>query len=359
MGDYRVFFDATKTTNGQRFYTFLYRCLAGSSSKYASVVLFNVSASLKDIILAKMRGRKVVLRVAALYFDSYSPEAAHYSTLLQRIFYNSLLYIGVSSTLVSHAYNFFNRNYGVMLRVILADYLVHQSHFSKQVMSNYFKKKRSIVIPNGFPSNLAPRFNRVKTNHFRLLTIYDSKRVSKRIYDVIKFTEFANCNGFNCTLTIMGFDNKLCREYPSDFSKLLKSEFVNLLPKYVDLSEDVAQQYRNHDAFITFAYRDACPNIVVEAMSFGIPIVALDSGGLIDLIQIKDYLIPFKDSKSFHVHHRYLHSFPSINFEKVLTMVKSIDKDPDYYSSQISKIFQDNLEIKVIARRYKEYLESI
>lgn len=359
MGDYRVFFDETKTTNGQRFYTFLYGCLAESSSKEASVVLFNVSASLKDIILAKLRGHKVVVRVASLYFDLYSPEAAQHSTLFQRIFLNSLLYIGVSSTLVSHAYNFFNRNYGVMLRVYLADYLVHQSHFSKQVMTHYFKKKPSKVIPNGFPSNLAPRLNRVKTNHFRLLTIYDSKRVSKRIYDLIKFTEFANRNGFNCTLTIMGYDDKFCREYPQDFNKLLKSEFVNLLPKYVDLSEDVAQQYRNHDAFITFTYRDACPNIVVEAMSFGIPIVALDSGGLIDLIQIKDYLVPFIDTNSFHVHHRYSHSFPPINFEKVLTLVKSIDKDPNHYSSQISKVFQDNLEISVIARHYKEYLESI
>ena len=46
------------------------------------------------------------------------------------------------------------------------------------------------------------------------------------------------------------------------------------------LDERISEYYYKSDAFITFTYRDACPNIIVEAMSFSLPVIAFDSGGM-------------------------------------------------------------------------------
>ncbi|MDC0592069.1 glycosyltransferase [Balneolaceae bacterium] len=359
MGNFRVFFDASKTTNGHRFYSNLADRLRRYSSRKSDVMLFNVSANISDILFSKLCGNKVVVRVASLYFDVYNSDAARSVSPWQRNLYQALLYIGVSLEFVSDLYNFFNRNYGVFIRVILSDYLIHQSVFSKSVLDRYFPSKKGVIIPNGTKIMEQVTKNCSK-EHFQLLTVYDSTRVSKRLYDLLEFVEYANKNDFISSLTILGFDHKFCDGYPPDFEKKLKSKYVNLVPKFNDITEDIARYYQNSDTFITFTYRDACPNIVVEAMAFGIPVIALNSGGLSDLIKPCDLLVPFSDTHlSFHVPHRYTHDFPIIDFDYVLGILKKIKSNPQLYRSQIQKMFINHLEIDVVSKRYQFFLESI
>jgi len=359
MGDYKIHFEDNKTTNGQSFYKTLYNKLKIRQSKKYNVVLFNISTNLWDIIKNKLKGKTIVVRVAALYFDKYESESSMKTSFTVNLFCKTLKKFGFSNALVSDVYNFFNRNYGVFIRVIFADYLIHQSNFSKKIMNRYFKHKPSTVIPNGALNRINGRLIKKEKRSFQLLTVYDSNRLSKRIYDLLNFVEYANTNNFPCELTVLGFDGKICPNYPKDFLKLLDSDNIILVPKFNEIDEHISEYYYKSDAFITFTYRDACPNIIVEAMSFSLPVIAFDSGGIRDLIPDNIGLLKLNDVSNYHVPHRYCHKFPKIHYKNVLKSLRSVEDDPLSYKNKIENIFLNKLEINKVADAYDLFLKNI
>lgn len=359
MSDYRIHFEHNKTTNGQRFYKTLYNKLENRQSKNYNVVLFNISTNLWELIKNKLKGKTIVVRVAALYFDKYDSESSMNTSFLVNLICKTLKSFGFSNALVSDVYNFFNRNYGVFIRVIFADYLIHQSNFSKKIMDRYFKHKPSAVIPNGASNRINTKLTEKEKKSFQLLTVYDSNRLSKRIYDLLHFVEYANTNNFPCELTVLGFDGKICPNYPKDFSRLLDSDNVTLLPKYNKINEHISEYYYNSDAFITFTYRDACPNIIVEAMAFSLPVIAFDSGGIRDIIPENISLLNLSDVLNYHVPHRYCHKFPKIHYENVLKSLKSVQDDPFFHKHKIENVFLNKLEINKVADTYDLFLKNI
>lgn len=359
MGGYKIHFEHNKTTNGQRFYKALYDKLKIRQSKKCNVVLFNISTNLWDIIKNKLKGKTIVVRVAALYFDKYEQNSSMETSSAVNLICKTLKTFGFSNAIVSDIYNFFNRNYGVFIRVIFADYLIHQSNFSKKIMNRYFKHKPSAVIPNGAFNRINARLIKKEKRLFQLLTVYDSNRLSKRIYDLLNFVEYANTNNFPCELTILGYDGKICTNYPKDFSKLLDSDKIILIPKFNEIDEHISEYYYKSDAFITFTYRDACPNIIVEAMSFSLPVIAFDSGGIRDLIPEGISLLKLNDVSSYHVPHRYCHKFPKIHYKNVLESLKSIENDFLSHKHKIENVFLNKLEINKVAEAYDLFLKNI
>ena len=359
MSDYRIHFEHNKTTNGQRFYRTLYKKLENRQSKKYNVVLFNVSTNLWELIKNKLKGKTIVVRVAALYFDIYDKESSEKASFFANYICKTLKLCGCSEELVNDFYNFFNRNYGVFARVIFADYLIHQSHFSRKCMNRYFKYKPSIVIPNGAQNRTESKLIKQHKTSFQLLTVYDSNRLSKRIYDLLNFIKYANANSFPCELTILGFDGKICPGYPQDFSNLLDLNEVTLVPTFKQFDSSISQFYCDSDAFITFTYRDACPNIIIEAMAFSLPIVAFDSGGIKDITQEKISLLSLNDDSKYHVPHRYSHNFPQITYENVLKVLKSVENDPSCHKRQTINAFTNKLAIDKVADTYDLFLKTI
>src|SRR5436190_13992076 len=71
-----VYFEPSKATSGRRFFVSLCGVLEKEAiplDRRPTVILFNVSASIKKIIKAKWRRQKIVLRIDGLYFDRLSP----------------------------------------------------------------------------------------------------------------------------------------------------------------------------------------------------------------------------------------------------------------------------------------------
>ena len=112
-----------------------------------------------------------------------------------------------------------------------------------------------------------------------------------------------------------GFDDKICPGYPSEISKLLRSKNIILVPRFNKFNSRIINFYNDSDAFISFTYRDACPNIIIEAMSFKLPIIAFNSGGISDLISDSNFLLKLEDKLNYHVPHRYNHKFQKIYYE--------------------------------------------
>lgn len=89
--------------------------------------------------------------------------------------------------------------------------------------------------------------------------------------------------------------------------------------------------YRNSDLFVLPSLREGFCIVLLEAMSYGLPIIATDSGGVIDLVDRKSsYVVPIKDS--FALSNAILDLI--INKKKYETMSSAALKQASYFSYQ-------------------------
>lgn len=92
----------------------------------------------------------------------------------------------------------------------------------------------------------------------------------------------------DATLTIVGpfvdQDGRSSSElFEATCSRLGVRERVRLLPEMS--SDQVRPMYREHDLFIFPTHREGFPNVLLEAMEAGLPIVATSVGGIPDMIE--------------------------------------------------------------------------
>jgi glycosyltransferase involved in cell wall biosynthesis len=209
--------------------------------------------------------------------------------------------------------NFLNRNYGVFFRIFFADHIIYQSKFSKLIYSGFINKPNSIIL-NG-SDYLGDLLNKVSNNSntINLALIYDDKRPSKRIIDIVKFVEWVN-RFKSINLYILGYN----RIYPSCIQEDLRilienSNHIFTYGKFDFYNDDVKSFLSKSDLYITFSYRDACPNALIEAMSLGLPVVGIRSGGVGDIVGDAGILVDMDDFEDgFYSSHRFENDFPII-----------------------------------------------
>ena len=362
-----VFFDPTKSTSGQRFFEDL--CLALTAEalplkQRPAVVLFNISVPWKLILKTKLNRQKVVLRVDGLYCDRLSPAfLASFKWPLRPILALGLRFAWAHDFLATVA-NLFNQNYGGFFRILFADWLIYQSEFSHQVHQRYFPRKPFTIIPNGseFRTSSKVSSDRAAHKEIRLVTIYDDWRPTKRMYDIVNFVLWANkTRQIPIHLRIIGYTGKTPLGSPTAMKAMIESsEYIRTLPRFKAFSDDLSKVLTESDLYITFSYRDACPNVVVEAMAHGLPVVGIGSGGVPDIVGSAGMLLPINDFENgFFTTQRYEHDFPPIDFEKVLGAVLGVMANYGQYQVLVEERFQNHLDIKVVAERYAIVLRQL
>jgi len=363
-----VFFDSTKITSGQRFFDNLNQELLPSQielNQKPTVILFNVSAPIKEIIKAKIRRQRVVLRVDGLYSDKLSP--AFISTFkwpLRTLFSIGLKYKRAHNFLAFWA-NFLSENYGGFLRILLADFIIYQSVFSKNVHRPYFSNKKSDIIVNGSSITFwNESIVKSQNSEIKLITIYDDWKPAKRVHDIVEFVRWCWENkNISIHLTILGYTGKVpfCVPQAEEIKNTIEnSTFIRTLPRFKGFGDTFRDALLESDMYISFSYRDPCPNAVVESMAHGLPVVGIASGGIADIVGNAGELLPADDfSNGFFSTHRFDCDFPSIDFEQVLSLVIRVKDDNLMYRERVKQRFIDDLSIKVIASKYKRAMESI
>jgi glycosyltransferase involved in cell wall biosynthesis len=360
--DFGVYFDPTKTTSGQRFFAGLCRALAGEARPLAErprAILFNVSAPFTTILAARLAGQAIVLRIDGLYFDRLSPGfIATFSWPLRWLLRLGLRFPRWHDALAGLA-NLVNQNYTAFLRILLADRVVYQSQFSRRVHERYFPRKRADVIVNG--ARYSAGDERPADGSIRLLTIFDEWKPAKRVSDLCEFVEWAReSRGVPLTLTILGYTGKVPAGTSERAKAIIESaSYVRRLPRFGEFEGEVRTALLDSDIYMTFTYRDPCPNVVVEAMAHGLPVVAMTSGGVEDIVRDAGALVPADDfATGFFSDHRFGNGFPPVDRELVLQAVQRVMPALREFRARVERRFAEELDLDVVAERYARVLRG-
>ena len=356
--NFYISYYSEKKTSGQRFFKNLYNELSTLISvDNPQLIFFNISAPIKDIILAKLRFKKVVIRVDGIYFDKLSNNFICKFNFIFRIFLRASLKFNLFLPFFTFLANFIDQNYSGFSRIILADKIIYQSEFSKNIYKKFFSYKQSNVILNG--SYFKKIVKKISNENINIIAIHDSVRPSKRIDEIIKFIEWNNKkNDRKIYLNLLGYNSKFPKSVSNNIKFLIeKSNYINTYPRFSDYNNDIKDIISTSDMGITFSYRDACPNAVIELMSFGIPFIYYDSGGLSEIIGDAGIGLKYTSSEDYYTSHRFENDFPQVNYSDVLKAIIEIKLNSKHYEQQVFNRFKKELDIKIITQKYIKALE--
>jgi glycosyltransferase involved in cell wall biosynthesis len=111
-------------------------------------------------------------------------------------------------------------------------------------------------------------------------------------------------------------------------------------------SYDVCQQiFAASNWFIHLAWLDHCPNVVVEAISQGTPVICSDSGGTKEIV--RNYGVIVKEERDYKFELTNYDEPPKIDVSKITLPNKN----------QLGQV--PNVDIKECAKKYVEVFESV
>lgn len=361
MHYFSVYADETKITSGQRFFLQLARAL-GRDSRYREggpgARLFNISAPWREIVKCRVAGRRVVLRVDGVYFDRLSDEfIQRFSWPMRAIFRLGATFRPLQSPL-AHVANLIDRNWTSFARIALAHHIVYQSNYSRQAYLPYFPKKPFTIIVNG--SRYLPDAARLPPPDptIRIATIFDDWRPAKRMADLIQFVRWANeIAATPVSLTLLGYTGRFPPCAPQGLAELVASRpYFRTFPRFSGFDSGAGQALAGSDLYATLSFRDACPNVVVEAMAHGLPVLGVASGGLPDIVGDAGVLLPSWDNNGHFASGRFECDFPQINFEAALNAAQYIKTNARDFRERVRRRFDTTLSMEVVATRYLEAL---
>ena len=178
------------------------------------------------------------------------------------------------------------------------DLVIYQSHFCKQAADRFLGQPPSMweILPNCVDINRFAPIRKVNGGAYRLLvagTHYQRERVILPLHVV---RSLMNKN-VPVHLTIAG---RLAwpqarEEVCSLIHRCGLESSVTFTGPFTHAEAPLL--YADHDMLLHLKYKDPCPNVVIEAMASGLPVIGSASGGLEELIGTGGgSLLPVSDS---------------------------------------------------------------
>ncbi|KRC81724.1 glycosyltransferase [Sphingomonas sp. Root241] len=297
-----------------------------------------------------------------LYFDKLSDRHLRAFAWPVRLVLRGLRAVFGQKGLAADLANFISGNWSGFTRMLFADHIVYQSAYSREVYARYFRWKPSSVVVNGEQYQGGERVPVAAVDDpIRVVTVFDSWRPSKRMGETIEFVRWANeVKGVPLAFTLLGYTGRFSADTPSETREIVEgSRYIEALPPFASFDGAVGEVLQRADLYLTFSHRDACPNVVIESMARGLPVVAIDSGGMADIVGDAGILLPANDDGSYFTAARYDGGFPPIAFEEVLQAVQAVAGNQSQFRAKVRQRFETDLDLALVADRYLKVLESV
>lgn len=176
-----------------------------------------------------------------------------------------------------------------------ADALVANSRGLKKLASDFYDKKEIQIITNGVDEQWLQNGIRTEDSHgdeIRLLFV--SRLIERKGLQFI-LPELGRVNeqaGKRVTLTVVGDG-----PYRPELERLVAEHHLEELVEFVGQKDksELPSYYRSADIFILPSKKEGMPNVVLEAMASGLPIVMTPCEGSEELIRDNGYAVPVSE----------------------------------------------------------------
>jgi len=166
-----------------------------------------------------------------------------------------------------------------------ADFVIYQSAFCRLSAEKFLGPvtKPSAVLLNPVDlDRFRPDKEALRGTAPRLLAM-GTHSYRERVFSVLEALYVLRAAGISCTLTVAGPLQWRGAEAEArhEVVRLGLRDVVSFLPIFSH--RQAPEIYRRHDILVHPKYMDPCPTVVVEALASGLPVVASESGGLVEL----------------------------------------------------------------------------
>ena len=221
--------------------------------------------------------------------------------------------------------------------------VIVQSYFDRGLTKEFFGDRKNIVVINNGIKLSVKENGPWQKNSKRNILVASKWRRHKRLEEMLKcFDALKKESGYeDVKMHVAGECN-----VSGDWKDV---EFLG------DLTQDQLQKYyRDAWLFLCLEYCGHCPNVLVEALSYGIPAIVGNVGGTKELISLTNngYICEIDQSYDFRLCDLY--NPPHIDYNKVILLIKNIlDKKVDFKQADLSPI-----NIKNVTKRYLDFLRN-
>ncbi|WP_022768258.1 glycosyltransferase family 4 protein [Butyrivibrio sp. NC2007] len=178
-----------------------------------------------------------------------------------------------------------------------ADALVANSKGLEELALNFYNKKEILIIPNGADVCQESKNSADTEDNSSVRLLFVSRLIERKgLQDIIpllpEVISICSDEGKNVTLDIVGDG-----PYRETLEELVKSNnLINNVTFHGQKSKaELPQYYSGADVFLFPSRKEGMPNAVLEAMSYGLPIIMTPCQGSDELIDGNGYVVTAAD----------------------------------------------------------------
>ena len=172
--------------------------------------------------------------------------------------------------------------------------VIFLTEYAYKIINNKMSNKvKSIIIPHGIHQQ-SNNIYRIRNNYFNILYISDFLPYKNNLNVFIAVKELID-EGYDINLTLIGQKDKV---QFNRMKKILKSNKhlrnkIKVLGKIP--SQYISKYYKNASLFLFASSCENLPFIMLEAMSFGLPIITTRKSPMKDLVMSQDIFFDSND----------------------------------------------------------------
>jgi len=252
--------------------------------------LFMVTGSIKALRLSRARTPDAVLA----FFGIPGGAVARVLHLLHKIPYVVSLRGGDVPGFRPYDFGIYHHLMSPLIRHVwkYANHVIANSHGLKILASNFYPSIHVDIIPNGVQADL---YQPVRpSGKGRLL--FAGRLTHQKALDVLLHA-LATISSMNWHLTVAG-DGPKREEWEALTNTLGLHDRVEFIGWVTD--EQLRQEYMQADIFVLPSRHEGMPNVVLEAMASGLPVIATGIAGSEELVVDgkTGYLVPVDDPRA-------------------------------------------------------------
>lgn len=223
-----------------------------------------------------------------------------------------------------------------------ADGVVFQCNFSRQMLYKHFgkpaKARAETIIYNGVDSSFCPEGKSVNFGFKHSLVMsgklsWPSKRLAETIEALLSLDRS------DLGLIVLGEVKDKVKD-----PRIKYCGFID--PK------DLPAFYRGVDIMLHLAYTDWCPNVVVEALSCGVPVITTHNGGVPELVQGSGVII--KNDPDYDMEFVDFRKLPKISPMLLSEAIDMIIENREQFV-----VPRPDLSIEHCGKQYVEFFERV